>query len=81
MMERSLADVSETCGISKNQMMRIDHIFVHRYNRINCLFIQGHVYRCLQSATEIPFSVRVLAPTISYSEETILLDGLPAILP
>jgi len=52
MMERSLlADVSETCGISKNQMMRIDHIFVHRYNRIN-LFIQGHVYRCLQSATE-----------------------------
>jgi hypothetical protein len=69
--------------VQSNQMVRIDHICVHRYEGVGRLFIKATPIDSQQPATEDPVlgsgyrPLRLATPP----EETILLYGLPVILP
>ena len=69
--------------VRSNQIVRIDYICVHRYDGIGRLFIKATPIDSLQSAAEDPVlgsgyrHLRLATPP----EDTILLYGLPAILP
>jgi hypothetical protein len=69
--------------VQSNQMVRIDYICVHKYEGVGRLFIKATPIDSQQPATEDPilgsgyWHLQLATPP----EETILLYGLPAILP